>query len=114
MTVLVLSGEAIGRVCACGCGQSIDHLSQQARYATDGCRARAWKQRVGYVDQRSRKPSRNGTPRRRREGISVYLPDLHTAEIVRSTLRAHYATPSVKAAVDALDKAIERASKRAA
>ena len=56
---------APGRLCACGCGTTIDELRPTARYATDACRTRAWKARTGYVDQRAAKPSRNATPRRK-------------------------------------------------
>jgi hypothetical protein len=55
------------RVCACGCGESIEHLRPQAVYASDACRPRHWKERTGYEDRRARKADRNGkrkAPRR--------------------------------------------------
>lgn len=39
------------RLCACGCGASLDHRHPTARFASDACRARGWKARVGYGHQ---------------------------------------------------------------
>lgn len=47
------------RLCECGCGQSLEGLRSNARYASDACRSRAWKARAGYVDPRTAKPRRN-------------------------------------------------------
>ncbi len=39
------------RLCACGCGASLDHRHSTARFASDACRARGWKRRTGYGRQ---------------------------------------------------------------
>jgi len=52
-------GDGDMRLCACGCGASLEGMSPDARYATDACRARHWKERTGYVHPRSEN-ARNG------------------------------------------------------
>lgn len=37
------------RFCACGCGNSIDHLRSDAKYYSDSCRTAAYKKRNGIV-----------------------------------------------------------------
>lgn len=56
--------EQSERVCACGCGASLDGMRKDAIYASPQCRSLGWKRRVGYADPRRRKASRNGKTRR--------------------------------------------------
>lgn len=39
----------VGRVCECGCGAIIGHLSPQARFSSEACRKRAYRARVMFV-----------------------------------------------------------------
>lgn len=48
------------RVCECGCGASLEGRDERARYATDACRAKAWKAGTGYGPQRPRRMRSNG------------------------------------------------------
>lgn len=54
------------RFCACNCGQPLEGLRANARYASDACRSRDWKRRAGYVDPRAAKPRRNVSRQARR------------------------------------------------
>lgn len=67
------SPVSIVRTCACGCNTSLAGMRPEARYASDACRARAWKDRTGYADPRRRKAARNGRAQRRR------APDLRVS-----------------------------------
>jgi hypothetical protein len=47
--------------CACGCGRSLAHLKKPGRYASDACRARAWKARHGSGAPRAVGTAENGS-----------------------------------------------------
>ncbi len=51
------------RVCGCGCDLPMDGMAPAARYATDACRARHWKERTQY-DRRAAGNGGNGAQRR--------------------------------------------------
>lgn len=64
--------EQSERVCACGCGASLDGMRKDAIYASAHCRTLGWKRRVGYADPRRRKASPNGkTGRSKPSGLQV-------------------------------------------
>lgn len=44
-------GDDGGRVCACGCGTSLEGRDPRARYHDAACRARGWKAETGYGRQ---------------------------------------------------------------
>jgi hypothetical protein len=48
------------RLCACGCGRSLDGMRSKARYASGACRTRDWKRRKGITGIRYTKASQNG------------------------------------------------------
>ena len=52
----------VTRLCACGCGASLDGRSPRARYLSDAHRARGWKEATGYTHpgRSSRQNGRNG------------------------------------------------------
>jgi len=59
------------RVCACGCGASLDGRTERARYANAACRARAWKEATDYrhptdSPQTARNAARNANTRKAR------------------------------------------------
>lgn len=60
--------------CACGCPQQ---ARGNSAYASDACRARAWKARVGYGHQARRKARANGR-KRKDSGVRPYL-NIHEA-----------------------------------
>jgi hypothetical protein len=51
--------------CECGCGTELDGRRSGARYASDACRARAWKARTGYRRERAAGTTGNGNARQR-------------------------------------------------
>jgi hypothetical protein len=53
--------------CDCGCGRPREGRSA---YASDACRARAWKARHNYGPQKPRKSRTNGNPKRSGRQIS--------------------------------------------
>lgn len=60
------------RVCACGCGRSLEGRRPEARYATDKCRARHWKLRTGYGRADQQKGVRTAeAPRSGPSGLQV-------------------------------------------
>jgi hypothetical protein len=63
------SSRAAGseRLCACGCGESLEGKRPNARYRSDACRSRGWKGRAGYTDPRAAKPRRNGQRKAKRK-----------------------------------------------
>jgi hypothetical protein len=61
-------GRAV-RVCACGCGASLEGRKPEARFASDACRSRAWKDRTGYSHQ-DRENGGNGA-QKRHSGLQV-------------------------------------------
>lgn len=75
----VRASLGLERLCECGCGQSLDGLRANARYATTACRTRAWKERTHYRDARAAKASRNAAPRKPALRIS-YLRALDAIE----------------------------------
>lgn len=50
-----------GRVCACGCGRTMYGMRPAALYATDACRARAWKDRTNYGGENGPGTAENGS-----------------------------------------------------
>lgn len=73
------------RVCACGCGASMEGKRPNARYASAGCRTRDWKRRHSYVDGRRRKASRNGRQRQ----PEVRLTYANAIEAARAVAMGH-------------------------
>ncbi len=53
--------------CACGCRQA---TRGESRYASDACRARAWRERVGYGPQKPLQSRSNGKQRRSGRQVS--------------------------------------------
>lgn len=50
----------MSRLCACGCGRSLEGKRRNSRYASSACRTRDWKDRRGIVGVRYVKASQNG------------------------------------------------------
>lgn len=71
------------RSCACGCGEPLTGRRPQARYATDACRTRSWKDRRRNAQQAPGKPSRNGKRRR----IEVRLSHRRVLALLVDVLR---------------------------
>lgn len=104
------------RQCGCGCRASLAGKHVSARYASDACRARAWKARTGYRRETAGNGTRNGrpvaqaTPVRRRGGVLVYL---ESPEIAVAVLAALDGRPDLELAAAAIGRALERRARRA-
>ncbi len=107
-----------GRLCACGCGRSLAGKRPEARYASDACRARAWKERTGYEGPSATRTRENGRrkPARRRSprpGVSVYFRKRSQLAAVWAALlgfreEGDLGDPDLDAAVEAVQKALVR------
>jgi hypothetical protein len=96
--------------CACGCSASMEGKRACARYASDACRARAWKARTGYRRESGAGTARNGSdkprPRRvaRRKGVSVYFASPDLARRALDALTGHDLEPAAAAIAKALER----------
>jgi hypothetical protein len=132
-------GDVIGtrpsyRVCACGCGASIEHRNAKTKYIDRSHSQRAYRRKVKAAAKAAGLPSnlsletvqasspmgvRSGdapTPRKRRKtkprpGVSIYLPTLDAAldlEAVAADLAEVSPQPGTLALRDALKTALDR------
>jgi hypothetical protein len=106
------------RVCALeGCSVDLDVLGKrpQAIYCSPSHRAAASDLRRGIRPGRRATPPKPQTMRRKRLGVSVYLPDPGVASAVLPHVRGlaqRSGEASVQVLLDALERAIERRGRR--
>jgi hypothetical protein len=90
------------RRCKCGCGASLEGKRPEARYASDACRARAWKGRTGYRRENGRNGTRNASPRPVALRISLRRAQTVADELIDTLDAAAVSPAGVRRIIDAV------------